>query len=115
LQEQSIDRQLLRYFNLIERKFLSDEDARVYKPVDFAFLSQLYSMDVVGDWTFGKPFGFLDDGLDIYGYIAWNEDFFPFVTMASTLPFLSKVLQTWPFSELLPKPTDAVGLGRFMK
>lgn len=115
LAEQSIDRQLQRFIGLIERKFLSDEDAHAYRPVDFALISHLYSMDVVGDWTFGRPFGFLEDGVDIYGYIAWNEDFFPFVTMASTFPFLSNVLQTWPFSELLPKPTDIVGLGRFMK
>ncbi|KAM0811468.1 putative Pisatin demethylase [Seiridium cardinale] len=113
--EQSIDRQLLRFIDLIERKFLSNEDGHLYKPVDFALITHLYSMDVVGDWTFGKPFGFLEDGIDIYGYIAWNEGFFPFVTMASTFPFLSKVLQTWPFSELLPKPTDSIGLGRFMK
>ncbi|KAK9413403.1 putative Pisatin demethylase [Seiridium unicorne] len=115
LAEQSIDRQLIRFIDLIERKFLSNEDGHLYKPVDFALITHLYSMDVVGDWTFGKPFGFLEDGIDIYGYIAWNEGFFPFVTMASTFPFLSKVLQTWPFSELLPKPTDSIGLGRFMK
>ncbi|KAI1880054.1 hypothetical protein JX265_001675 [Neoarthrinium moseri] len=115
LAEQSIDRQLLRFLHLIDRKYLSREDGGSYRPLDFARLSHLYSMDVVGDWTFGKPFGFLEEGEDIYDYIRWNEEFFPFVTMASTFPFLATLLQQWPFSEMLPKPSDPVGLGRFMK
>ncbi|KAI1631219.1 cytochrome P450 [Biscogniauxia mediterranea] len=53
--------------------------------------------------------------MDIHDWVNWNEKFFPIASTAATLPFLGQVVQTWPFSELLPKPTDAVGLGRFIK
>ncbi|CRK27467.1 hypothetical protein BN1708_004365 [Verticillium longisporum] len=65
--------------------------------------------------TFGKPFGFLDKGEDIYDWIKWNEGFFPIASTAATLPFLASLVQKWPFSEALPKPTDKEGLGCFIK
>ncbi|KAI0026149.1 pisatin demethylase [Xylariomycetidae sp. FL0641] len=113
LVEQAIDRQLGRLTDLIDRKFLTSDTK--YAPVDFAVLSQLLAIDIVGDMTYGRPFGFLDEGIDIYDWVKWNEGFFPIASTAATLPFLGKVVQTWPFSEALPKATDTVGLGRFIR
>ncbi|KAI1504700.1 pisatin demethylase [Biscogniauxia marginata] len=113
LVEQAIERQLSRLIDLIDRKFLSSDES--YKPVDLAIISQLFAIDIVGDMTYGQPFGFLDEGKDIYDWVDWNESFFPIFSTAATLPFLGQLVQTWPFSELLPKPTDSVGLGRFIK
>ncbi|KAI5922876.1 pisatin demethylase [Camillea tinctor] len=112
LVERAIERQLSRLFELIDRQFLSRDET--YKPVDFAILTQLFAIDTVGDMTYGKPFGFLDEGKDICDWVNWNEKFFPAASTAATLPLLGQVVQTWPFSELLPKATDAVGLGRFI-
>lgn len=86
-----------------------------YKPLDLSVITQFLALDIVGDMTFGKPFGFLDEGKDIYGWIKWNESFFPIASTCATFPFLAKVVQKWPFSEALPKPTDKVGLGCFIK
>ncbi|KAI1334087.1 pisatin demethylase [Xylariaceae sp. FL0016] len=113
LVEQAIDRQTSRLFELIDRKLLSGDNK--YVPVDFAVLSQLLAIDIVGDMTYGKPFGFLDEGHDIYDWVKWNEGFFPIASTAATLPFLGKLFQTWPFSEALPKPSDRIGLGRFIR
>ncbi|KAI0482548.1 pisatin demethylase [Xylariaceae sp. FL0804] len=116
LVEQAIDRQLARLTDLIDRKFLTTSGSGAsYAPVDFAALSQLLALDVVGDMTYGRPFGFLDDGVDIYDWVRWNEGYFPVFSTAATLPFLGRVVQTWPFSEALPKRTDPVGLGRFIR
>ena len=103
----------MRLFRLVDRAYLSTEGR--HRPVDFAVLTQLLSIDIVGDMTFGEPFGFLDEGRDIYEWVAWNEGFFPVASTAATLPFLARLVQTWPFSELLPKPSDPVGLGRFIR
>ena len=97
----------------MDRAYLSTEGR--HRPVDFAVLTQLLSIDIVGDMTFGEPFGFLDEGRDIYDWVAWNEGFFPVASTAATLPFLARLTQSWPFSELLPKPSDPVGLGRFIR
>jgi hypothetical protein len=67
--------------------------------MDFAIITHLYALDAVGEFTFGKPYGFLDDCEDLFGYLKWNEDFFPSAMTFSTLPFLSKIFQTGPFAE----------------
>lgn len=110
--EQSVHRQLVRLVQVIESRFLSTN--QVYNPVEFASLMHFFSMDVVGDMAFGKAFGFLDEGKDIFGYLKWNSDFFTAVLLGATLPYIASISQTWPVSELLPKTTDPVGLGRFM-
>jgi hypothetical protein len=114
--EESVDRQIGRLVQLIDRKFLSrsDDAAAAYTPMDMAAITHLFALDVVGDITFGKAFGFLDDGRDLYGFLEWNEEFFSIAATAGTLPTLARVTQFWPFSELLPKATDPAGLGRFI-
>ncbi|KAH8671548.1 pisatin demethylase [Xylariales sp. PMI_506] len=111
--EEAIDRQLARLFHLIDRKYLSTNND--FKEFDLSVLTQFLALDIVGDMTFGKPFGFLDDGKDMYEWIKWNEGFFPIASTCATFPFLAKIFQTWPFSELLPRSTDKTGLGCFIK
>lgn len=112
-QEQAIDRQLARLLRVIDEQFVAKPGE--YKPMDLSTMTQFLAIDIVGDMTFGKPFGFLDEGKDIYHWIEWNEGFFPVASTCATLPFLASLFQTWPFSEALPKRTDAKGLGRFIK
>jgi hypothetical protein len=113
LQEEAIDRQLARMLSLIDRKHITTRGD--FRPLDLAIVSQFLALDIVGDMTFGKPFGFLDEGEDMYDWVKWNEAFFPVAFSAATVPFLRKLSQLWPFTEFLPKPTDAVGLGRFIR
>lgn len=100
-------------FRIIDEQYVvkAGED----KPMDLAVITQFLALDIVGDMTFGKPFGFLDEGKDIFGWIKWNEGFFPIASTCATFPFLATTVQTWPFSEALPKSTDKEGLGCFIK
>jgi hypothetical protein len=82
--------------------------------VEFASLAHFFSMDVIGDITFGKPFGFLDEGVDIFGYLAWNEQFFKTMMTMATVPGITKVLYKPPMKWMAPRDTDKVGLGRFI-
>ena len=97
VQEEAIDRQLSRMFDLLGRKYVSTDEK--FKPLDLSVITQFLAIDIVGDMTFGKPFGFLDEGHDIYDWIHWNEGFFPIASTCATLPFLAKLFQSWPFSE----------------
>ncbi|KAH8666839.1 pisatin demethylase [Xylariales sp. PMI_506] len=108
----ALNRQLPRLIDLINEKFLSSDQE--YKPLDLADILHLFTLDVVGDFTLGQPYGFLDEGKDSFGYLKWNQDFFPVVMTASTIHFLAKLVQLEPFARLLPKSTDSVGLGRFI-
>jgi len=111
--EKCISNQVRRLVDLIGRKFVSDESQ--YRPVEFASLAHLFALDVIGEVTFGKAFGFLDEGEDIFGYLKWNEDFFPLMMPAATFARLARLTHRWPFSLVLPKATDDIGLGRFIR
>lgn len=100
-------------FRIIDEQYLATNGG--HRPMDLAILTQFLALDIVGDMTFGKPFGFLDEGTDVFGWLRWNEGFFPIASTCATFPFLAKLVQRWPFSEALPKATDAVGLGCFIK
>ncbi|KAH6686968.1 pisatin demethylase [Plectosphaerella plurivora] len=113
LVEQAIDRQLERFFRIVDEQYIAGPGE--YRPMDLSTMTQFLALDIVGDMTFGKAFGFLDEGRDIFDWIEWNEGFFPIASTCATLPFLATLFQTWPFSEALPKKTDAKGLGRFIK
>lgn len=113
IQEKAIDRQIARMVRIIDEQYVIK--AGEHKPMDLAVITQFLALDIVGDMTFGKPFGFLDEGKDIYGWVEWNEGFFPIASTCATFPFLASMVQTWPFSEALPKATDKTGLGCFIK
>ncbi|KAI4595405.1 hypothetical protein KJ359_006750 [Pestalotiopsis sp. 9143b] len=119
--EQAVDRQVRRLIDLIERKFVSHinggsmEKTAPGQVMDIAAITHLFALDIVGDVTFGKAFGFLDQGDDSYGFLKWNEDFFTIASVLAVLPSLARVTRLWPFSEALPKVTDPVGLGRFIR
>lgn len=109
-----MDRQLNRLVDLINKKFVSNGSAN-QKPMDFAAATHLFALDIIGDLTFGKAFGFLDEGDDTYGFIKWNEDFLLASITAAVLPTVARIVEWWPLSELLPKATDPTGLGKFIK
>jgi hypothetical protein len=102
-----------RLTDLIDAKFLSTEHD--YRPMDLTLITHIYTIDVVGDMTFGKPYGFLDEGKDIFGFLKWNDDHLPAALLATTLPSLSQLFQMEPLANLLPKASDPVGLGRFIR
>ncbi|KAH7021118.1 pisatin demethylase [Microdochium trichocladiopsis] len=113
--ENSMDRQLTRMFSLVERDYLNPQHAKPTKRVDLSVLTRSFALDTIGDMTFGAPFGFLDEGVDVFGWFKWNEDFFPVASTCATFPVLGDLFQFWPFSLALPTRKDKVGLGRFIR
>ncbi|KAK3942549.1 cytochrome P450 [Diplogelasinospora grovesii] len=108
--EKNIDAQVARFVSLIDRKFLSAEEE--FRPVDFSKISLHSALDVLGDINFGKAFGFLDEGTDMFGYIEWFEGFFRFAMMASIFPRILRIIQTPLCPFLSPADADRVGMGR---
>lgn len=111
--EAAVDAQVRRFVALIDRKYVST--AREYRPVDFAVITHLFAMDVIGEVTYGGAFGFLDEGRDVFGFLKWNDEVLVTLVVVSTLPWLVKIVHSWPFTLFLPKETDKVGLGRFIR
>ncbi|KAI0976742.1 cytochrome P450 [Xylaria arbuscula] len=107
-----IDRQILALVHLIDTKYLST--ATEYRPVQFFQKVSFFALDVIGDISFGGPFGYLSQDTDLYKYHQINDDALPLMNIISTMPWLANVLHKWPLRKMLPAEGDRVGFGRLM-
>jgi hypothetical protein len=98
--------------NLIEQKYLSKEG--LYRPVDFARISQYFTLDVITAVAFGKPFGYLTTDSDVHEYIRVSEEALHFMLYVSMVPTLVKILQSRLFKWFAPSEGDKLGVGRVM-
>ncbi|KAM5355339.1 hypothetical protein ACJ41O_001985 [Fusarium nematophilum] len=110
--EAGIDRQLLSFIALIDRKYIST--ASETRPVDMAEKTQFFALDVIGDVSFGAPFGYLARDEDLYRYNEINVSSLSVMNLVSVYPWLIKIVHRWPFHLLLPREEDQVGFGRLM-
>ncbi|PTB68170.1 cytochrome P450 [Trichoderma citrinoviride] len=110
--EAALDRQLLSFINLLERKYVSSgPDVR---PFDMAEKTQFFALDAIGDISLGQPFGYLDKDQDLYQYNKINATSLPVMNVVSVMPALASLVHTWPLRLMLPKEGDQVGFGRLM-
>ncbi|KAK4653471.1 hypothetical protein QC762_506620 [Podospora pseudocomata] len=113
--ERAVDAQLVRLVDLIRRKYLSTPDE--LRSIDFAKLSRCFTMDVISGLVFGKPWGHLDEGEDVLGWIGTMDKLLPMMSVGLELPALRDIMI--PKYGLLrwfgPKTSDKSGLGVVMK
>ncbi|KAI5866698.1 cytochrome P450 [Durotheca rogersii] len=110
--EACVDRQCAALVDLIERQFISTP--REHRPLDLTATSLFFAMDCVGDLAYGRPFGCLDLGRDVHGFIRWNEAFFNVAIVVANFPWLTALLSRLPFGGLYPSALDADGVGKFI-
>ncbi|KAI0907205.1 cytochrome P450 [Ustulina deusta] len=107
-----IDRQILGLVDLIDAKYISTSTE--YRPVQFFQKVSFFALDVIGDISFGRAFGYLSRDTDLYQYHQINDEALPLMNVVSTMPWLAGVLHKWPFNKMLPTEGDRVGFGRLM-
>ncbi|KAK6948621.1 hypothetical protein Daesc_010391 [Daldinia eschscholtzii] len=110
--EACINRQCARLVDLIERKFVSTSTE--YRPMDLTAVSFFFAMDCVGDLSFGKPFGCLDEGRDVHKFMKWNESFFNTAIVISNFHWLTKIFFKPPFNRIYPSALDVDGVGKYL-
>ncbi|CAK7269790.1 hypothetical protein SEPCBS57363_003778 [Sporothrix epigloea] len=110
--EAVIDKEILVFVDLLERKYLST--ATEYRPVDLARKVQYLTLDVISALAFSKRFGFMEKDDDLYSYIKMTEETLPAMMFMCLFPWLAKVLQSKICRRLLPSEHDPVGFGRFI-
>lgn len=110
--EATIDRQIASLIALIESKYLSTD--KTSKPMDLGQKSQFFTLDVISDLAFGKPFGFLEKDEDVYEYISITEQYIPAMLVMANIPWLARLTHTRMFRNLLPNEADKLGFGAFI-
>ncbi|KAI0834132.1 cytochrome P450 [Hypoxylon sp. FL0890] len=110
--EACVDRQSARLIDLIERKFISTSSQ--FRPLDLTAVSFFFAMDCVGDLSYGRPFGCLDQGEDVHKFVKWNEDFFNIAIVVSNFHWLTRIFFRPPFNRIYPSTHDKDGVGKYM-
>ncbi len=83
--------------------------------MDFARISQFFTLDVISDVAFGAPFGDLTTHSDQHEYIAAMEQSLPALMVILNVPFLGSFLKLhWVATLLAPTTKDKKGLGKIM-
>ncbi|KAK1760102.1 cytochrome P450 [Echria macrotheca] len=107
--ESTIDTHIAKLVALLESKYLSSAGA--YRPVDIALKIQFFTLDVISDLAFGRPFGYLDQDADVFDYIRITTGLIPALTVLSNVPSLARVVHSRVFRSGMPKATDKLGFG----
>ena len=98
--------------HLLDTKYISTSTDT--KPFDLAEKTQFYALDVIGDISWGKPFGYLETDKDLYDYNTINMTSLPVMDLISVFPWLGRLAHSWPLRLVLPSEGDKVGFGRLM-
>ncbi|KIV88711.1 hypothetical protein PV10_08369 [Exophiala mesophila] len=110
--EKSIDEVVASFIQLIETKYLSTDSE--YRPLDFCKKAQYLTLDLIGKIAFGRPFEFIQNDTDMFSYLQTTENTIPVMMLVSVFPLLAQIFQSPLLKSVLPKNTDAYGLGRIM-
>ncbi|KAB5550779.1 cytochrome P450 family protein [Coniochaeta sp. 2T2.1] len=111
-QEQVVDREILNFIKLIERKYLSDRTGT--RPMEMGRTLQYLTQDVTSAVEFGKAFGYIQDNDDSFGVIDALESMQLPCALMALLPPLLAMVKLPMIQLLLPKPGDKTGVGRML-
>ncbi|KAM3509266.1 hypothetical protein MY10362_000706 [Beauveria mimosiformis] len=68
--EAAVDRQIHNFITMLETKYTSTDSE--IRPVDMAEKAQFLALDIIGDISIGKPFGYLRQDQDLYNFNEIN-------------------------------------------
>jgi hypothetical protein len=111
--EAAIDEQIGILVELIERKYIST--GTDYRPMDLGQKAQFFTLDVISWLAFGKAFGYLVQDGDVFDYIKITNSYVPVMLLMTNVPWLARLTHTRLFRGLLPKESDKLGFGPFIR
>jgi Cytochrome P450 len=108
--ELCIDKHIQEWVKLIKRKYIST--AQQTKPMDLGRSTQYFTLDVISDLAFNRPFGDMQEDKDKFNYIKTTEDAIGPMTLLSIFPHVHRWIEQSRLVDLLaPKAKDKTGLG----
>ena len=108
--EQSVDDRCEDLVGLIRKKYISSKT--VLRKLDFAQISQYFTMDVLTDVAFGAPFGYLAGDEDVHDYIKTIRAFMPVLELQTNHPTVNYLMGSRLVQALAaPTAKDRTGMG----
>lgn len=112
--ESEIDSKLLKFFDLINEKYLAQPASGAYKSLDLARITTYFTLDVISTIAFGQTFGFLDNDEDPFGYLENLAQMLPAIIVFGVYSELTRLTNISFIKAAMPSSTDKRGLGRVM-
>lgn len=106
--ESNIDNRICDLITLIRK------EAASRGAVDVANLAQFFTLDVLTEIAFEKPFGYLTQNQDVHQYIQQVSDFLHMLELCSNFPTIRSIVFSKLMSPFQPKPTDKSGMGAML-
>lgn len=111
--EAGIDAQLANVVDYIRRSYLTTGDE--LRPLDFALMTQYFTLDAITRLAYGKEFGHLATDSDAFAYIRTLRENSPTIQLRSDVPWMTELLTNPQVSKVMaPKATDRTGLGKLI-
>lgn len=111
--EKSIDTQIAALVQLIENRYLSTESN--YHPLNFSEKASFFTLDVTSELAFGQAFEYLHADRDVYDYFKISKSLFPVMVLTANIPSLADILHSRWMRGLMPKASDKLGFGAFIR
>jgi hypothetical protein len=109
-----VDRHLLLFISLIREKYITVDSQ--LKPMDLARKAAFFTMDVITDIAFGRPWGCLIHDNDVDKWFESMELQMPLALRTSTIPWINDMFRIPIIGNLvMPSEDDPVGAGRLLK
>lgn len=111
---QSIDDRYQDLISLIRKKYLSSRNA--IRKLDFAQISQYFTIDVLTDIAFGALSGYLERDEDIHDYIKTIRAFMPVLELKTNYPTVNLLTNSWLVRAVAtPTVKDRTGMGKVIR
>ena len=81
------------------------------RPFDLAKRAQFFTLDVLAEVGQGRPFGFLKKDEDLHEFLRYTDMYWSMLAIVVCLPWMTRVLSTWPFRLMMPRVGDEKGSG----
>ncbi|KAK4163852.1 cytochrome P450 [Cladorrhinum sp. PSN259] len=112
--EPAIDSEITKFLSLVRRKYLSTPGSS--RIVDISEIMRYVTMDIITRLAYGKSFGHLDEGIDVYDWVGHSgPQLMKTVTLFMELPLLRRIVFSPLGIRLVgAKETDKSGPGKIM-
>jgi hypothetical protein len=101
--------------DLIKRKYTSDVDTGVFKPLDWGYLASYFGIDSITDIAFSEALGDLKEDADKFDFLHNMESNLPVMSIFTCYNWMLKLLQSpWVEKYVAPSPDDKSPFGNVM-
>lgn len=102
--ESFVDSTIVLFCDVLEKRYLGKTES-----FDFSFWLQAFVFDTLGELTFSKRYGFIEEGKDVKNIMADIWAHFERVSLVGQIPWIDTVLRINPLlSKYRPKPISPI-------